>query len=186
MTNCPGSRWSKLSFGTFFLTSGSSGPGGKLQRLVKMAHAPPTIGQWRAFYAGLCHLIALYRDWQIEAGTFVRSLEKEMDTLFVFLYKEGVEPTNNFAERTIRFTVLWRKRSQGTKTDKGNRRVERILSLRQTCRLQAKSTFAVLVDAPCCMAGFFCRLVGRLARCVAEMRGCNNPNETDCQHGGVL
>ncbi len=47
----------------------------------------------------------------------------------------------------IRFAVLWRKRSYGTKSDKGNRWVERILSLRQTCRLQGKSTFDVLENA---------------------------------------
>ena len=119
----------------------------ELQRLVKMAKAPPTMGEWRAFYARLCRLIALYRDSQSEAGTFARRLEEEMDTLFVFLVEEGVEPTNNFAKRIIRFGVLWRKRSQGTKSDKGNRWVERILSLRQTARLHMKSTFAVLVDA---------------------------------------
>jgi transposase len=119
----------------------------ELQRLVKMAKAPPTIGEWRAFYARLCRLIALYRDSKSEAGTFARRLEEEMDTLFVFLVEEGVEPTNNFAERIIRFGVLWRKRSQGTKSDKGNRWVERILSLRQSARLQMKSSFAVLVDA---------------------------------------
>jgi transposase len=70
-----------------------------------------------------------------------------MDSLFTFLVEEGVEPTNNFAERMIRFAVLWRKRSYGTKSDKGNRWVERILSLRQTCRLQGKSTFDILVNA---------------------------------------
>jgi transposase len=119
----------------------------ELQRLVRMAKAPPTIGEWRAFYARLCRLIALYRDSKSEAGTFARRLEEEMDTLFVFLVEKGVDPTNNLAERTIRFGVLWRKRSQGTKSDKGNRWVERILSLRQTCRLQKKSTYNVLVDA---------------------------------------
>ena len=50
----------------------------------------------------------------------------------------------------IRFAVLWRKRSYGTKSYKGNRWVERILSLRQTCRLQGKSTFDVLVNAMEC------------------------------------
>ncbi|QCQ23176.1 hypothetical protein FDQ92_13945 [Desulfoglaeba alkanexedens ALDC] len=70
-----------------------------------------------------------------------------MDTLFTFLVNKGVEPTNNFAERTIRFGVLWRKRSQGTKSDKGNRWVVRILPLRQTCSLHKMSTFSVLVQA---------------------------------------
>ncbi|HQN19302.1 MAG TPA: IS66 family transposase [Syntrophobacteraceae bacterium] len=119
----------------------------ELRRLVKMAKAPPTLGQWRAFYARLCRLIALYRDSKSEAGTFARTLEETMDNLFVFLVEEGVEPTNNFGERIIRFAVLWRRRSQGTKSDKGNRWVERIVSLRQTCRLHMRSSFAVLVDA---------------------------------------
>lgn len=122
----------------------------ELERLVRMAKAPPTIGEWRAFFARFCHLIALYRNSESEAGTFVRRLEDEMDALFLFLTEEGVEPTNNFGERTIRFAVLWRKRSQGTKSEKGNRWVERILSLRQTCRLHGKSTFDVLEGAMNC------------------------------------
>jgi transposase len=61
--------------------------------------------------------------------------------------QSGVEPTNNRAERALRFGVLWRKRSLGTASDKGNRWVERILSLKETCRLQARSTYSVLVDA---------------------------------------
>nr|WP_321467004.1 hypothetical protein [uncultured Desulfobulbus sp.] len=52
----------------------------------------------------------------------------------------------------LRYAVLWRKRSRGTSSDKGNRWVERIVPLRQTCRLQGKSSFHVLVDA---MDAFF-------------------------------
>src|SRR6478735_9251094 len=63
------------------------------------------------------------------------------------LVQHGVEPTNNRAERALRFGVLWRKRSLGTASDKGNRWVERILSLKETCRLHASATYAVLVDA---------------------------------------
>jgi hypothetical protein len=54
--------------------------------------------------------------------------------------------------RALRFGVQWRKRSLGTASDKGNRWVERILSLKETCRLQARATYAVLVDA---IASFF-------------------------------
>ena len=75
-----------------------------------------------------------------------------MDSLWVFLAQHGVDPTNNRAERALRFGVLWRKRSLGTASDKGNRWVERILSLKETCRLQARATYAVLVDA---MTSFF-------------------------------
>jgi transposase len=122
----------------------------ELRKLCKMAKDPPTKAEWRAFYARFCRLIALYGDSDSEAGTFVRHIEKEMGSLFTFLLEEGVDPTNNFGERMLRYAVLWRKRSQGTSSEKGNRWVERIVSLRQTCRLQGKSSFAVLAEAMTC------------------------------------
>jgi transposase len=72
----------------------------------------------------------------------------------LFLEEDSVAPTNNHAERTLRFAVLWRKRSQETRCFKGRWFVERILSLRQTCRLNAKPTYPVLVDA---VSSFFSR-----------------------------
>jgi transposase len=119
----------------------------ELQRLCHMATAPPTGGEWRAWYARLCRLIEQYHDRPDDAGRLARRLLREMDSLWVFLIQHGVEPTNNRAERALRFGVLWRKRSQGTASDKGNRWVERILSLKETCRLRAQSTYQVLVDA---------------------------------------
>lgn len=119
----------------------------ELQRLVHMAKAPPTEGEWRALYARLSHFIARYEERPDEAGKLARHLHQELASLYLFLRHEGVEPTNNFAERMIRFAVLWRKRSQGTTGDTGNRWVERILSLRQTCRLHHQSTYEVLVAA---------------------------------------
>jgi transposase len=118
-----------------------------LQRLCHMATAPPTGGEWRAWYARLCRLIDPYHDRPDDAGRFVRRLLREMDSLWVFLVQHGVDPTNNRAERAVRFGVLWRKRSHGTASEKGNHWVERILSLKETCRLQAQSTYTVLVDA---------------------------------------
>jgi len=73
--------------------------------------------------------------------------QREMAALWVFLCEPGVEPTNNRAERSLRFAVMWRKGSRGTASDQGNRWVERTLSLRQTCRPLGQSTFGVLVDA---------------------------------------
>lgn len=122
----------------------------ELQRLCKMAHAPPSQGEWNAFFARLCRLIALYRDSKSEAGRFVRRLEKEMDNLFVFLSENGVDPTNNYAERMLRFGVIWRKRSYGSNSDKGCRWVEQILSVRHTCRLHKKSTFHIISNAMDC------------------------------------
>jgi transposase len=124
----------------------------ELQRLCHMATAPPTGGGWRAWYARLCKLIDQYHDRADDAGRFARRLLRELDSLWVFLAQSGVEPTNNRAERALRCGVLWRKRSLGTASDKGNRWVERILSLKETCRLRARSTYTVLVEA---VTGFF-------------------------------
>ena len=119
----------------------------ELRLLCRMAKHPPSVGQWNMFYARLLRFISLYRDKQDEAGLFARRIERELDCLWLFLKESGVAPTNNHAERTLRFAVLWRKRSFGTRAEKGDRFVERILSLRQTCRLQGKRTFGILVEA---------------------------------------
>ena len=69
----------------------------------------------------------------------------------MFLDVQGVEATHNIAERAHRFGVLWCKRSQGTRSEKGNRWVERILSLRHTCRIRRHPTFLILVEAVSCL-----------------------------------
>jgi transposase len=122
----------------------------ELQRLVHWATAPPTRGEVQTWYARMAGLIGQYHLRRDEAGTFARTLDREMGALWTFVVEEGVEPTNNRAERALRFAVLWRKMMQGTYNAKGDRWVERILSLRETCRLRGKPTFLVLVDAVTC------------------------------------
>ena len=122
----------------------------ELRRLCHMAHAPPTKGEWRAFYARLIKLITRNHGKKDEAGKFAARLLREIDSLWVFLEKAGVSPTNNHAERMLRFAVCWRKRSYGNVSEKGHRWAERILSLRQTCRLRSIRTFPVLVEAINC------------------------------------
>jgi transposase len=119
----------------------------ELRRLCRMAKEPPTVGEWNMFYARFIRLVCMYGDRKDEAGKFARRLRAEMDHLWLFLHEHGVAPTNNHAERMLRFAVLWRKRSLGTRSDRGERWAERILSLRQTCRLQGKRTYPVLVNA---------------------------------------
>jgi transposase len=53
----------------------------ELQRLCHMATAPPTGGEWRAWYARLCKLIEQYHDRSDDAGQFARRLLREMDSL---------------------------------------------------------------------------------------------------------
>jgi transposase len=59
--------------------------------------------------------------------------------LWTFVHREGVEPTNNAAERIIRPGVLWRKTSFGTDSPNGSRFVERILTVVSTLRLQKRN-----------------------------------------------
>ena len=124
----------------------------ELQRLCHMAKAPPTVGEWNMFYARFIRLVSTYSDRTDDAGKLTRRLIDEMDHLWLFLKEAGVAPTNNHAERLLRFAVLWRKASFGTVSENGGRFAERILSLRQTCRLRGKRIFPVLVDA---MTAFF-------------------------------
>jgi len=119
----------------------------ELRRLCHMSQAPPTVGEWRAFILRFKRLISIYGDRKDDAGRLVRRLELEMEHLWLFLQEPGVAPTNNHAERMLRFAVLWRKRSLGTASERGDNWAERILSLRQTCRINGRRTFPVLVDA---------------------------------------
>jgi transposase len=122
----------------------------ELQRLVHWATAPPTSGEVQTWYARMIHLLARFRERPDEGGKLARTLEREMGALWTFVVEEGVEPTNNRAERALRFAVLWRKIMQGTYNEKGDRWVERILSVRETCRLRGLPTFPVLVEAVRC------------------------------------
>ncbi|GAB6909634.1 conserved hypothetical protein [Desulfosarcina cetonica] len=98
--------------------------------------------------------LSLFEDDCDDAGRLARQMVRELDALWTFLEHEGVEPTNNRAERSLRFGVLWRKCSLGTQSDKGNRWVERILSVKETCRLRGKATFPFLVEClECYFAG---------------------------------
>jgi transposase len=122
----------------------------ELQRLVHWATAPPTAGEVQTWYARMVHLLNQHSAQQDEAGTFARTLQRELGALWTFMVEQGVEPTNNRAERALRFAVLWRKIMQGTYSEKGDRWVERILSLRETCRLRGIPTFPILVEAVRC------------------------------------
>jgi transposase len=96
------------------------------------------------------HLLQQYRPRKDEAGTLARTLERELGALWTLVVEAGVEPTNNRAERALCFAGLWRKLRQGTDNEKGDRGVERILSVRETYRLRGRPTFPILVDAVTC------------------------------------
>ncbi len=69
------------------------------------------------------------------------------EALWTFSRVEGVEPTNNVAERALRHAVLWRKGCFGSRSEAGCRFVERMLSVRATCAQQERSFFAFVTEA---------------------------------------
>jgi hypothetical protein len=78
---------------------------------------------------------------------FCGELLKLEAALWTFLGHEGVEPTNNAAERALRPAVLWRKGSFGSDSPAGLRFVERFLSVAATCRQQGRHLLTFLSDA---------------------------------------
>jgi transposase len=77
---------------------------------------------------------------------FANNLLKIWPALWTFVTIEGLEPTNNAAERSLRGPVIHRKLSQGTRSQDGEHFIERALSASVTCRLQHRSLFAYLTE----------------------------------------
>jgi len=75
-----------------------------------------------------------------------KNLLKYWDNLWVFTKVPGVEPTNNLAERMLRRAVLWRKGSQGSRSQEGTIFVQRILTVSATCRQQGRSLLDYLTE----------------------------------------
>jgi transposase len=72
---------------------------------------------------------------------------KAEEWFWTFVEVEGVEPTNNEAERCFRGAVLWRKGSFGVWSERGARYVERMLTVTGTCRKQGRQVYAYLREA---------------------------------------
>lgn len=79
-------------------------------------------------------------------GTCRKILELEV-ALWTFVREEGVEPTNNDAERPLRRAVLWRRRCFGTQSEAGSRFVERVLTAVTTLRQQGRDVLDYLTAA---------------------------------------
>jgi transposase len=82
-----------------------------------------------------------------KAVTFSTEVAARGRALWAFIYVEGVEPTNNAAERALRPAVLWRKGCFGAQSAGGNQFVERVLTVRATCAQQERHLWTFLSDA---------------------------------------
>jgi transposase len=81
------------------------------------------------------------------AQTMALRLSKYGASYFTFVTTPGVEPTNNLAEQAIRFVVIDRHITQGTRSKKGQRWCERIWTVMATCAQQGRSVFDYLSRA---------------------------------------
>jgi transposase len=84
---------------------------------------------------------------QRHVRALAKNLLKLWPALWTFAEVDDVEPTNNAAERGLRATVIYRKLSLGSRSQGGERTIERLLSVDQTCRLQRRSLYSYLADA---------------------------------------
>jgi transposase len=134
--------------------------GQQLQRLADRVFAA-----WHLFRGGGCDRPALQGRLDAPARAFERALKagrrcadtkaasfcgnvlELLPAVWRFVVTEGVEPTNNHAERVLRRGVLWRKNAFGSHSAGGCRFVERLLTVVQTRRLQGRSVLGYLYRA---------------------------------------
>lgn len=82
-----------------------------------------------------------------KAETLCWQLKQQWEALWTFAQVEGVEPTNNAAERALRPGVLWRKGSFGSQSQRGSRFAEVMMSVAASCRQQKRNLLGFLMAA---------------------------------------
>lgn len=118
---------------------------GKLSREMYVAWMAPVRRQFETALAQ-----AVSANIAGVSGSCADILEHQA-ALWTFVDQPGVEPTNNHAEREIRAFVLWRKRSFGTQSARGNQFAENLMTIAHTARKQKRNVLAFLTE--CCQAG---------------------------------
>jgi transposase len=76
-----------------------------------------------------------------------RRLLSAKQALWTFIGTQGIEPTNNLAERTLRSYVIWRKISFGTQSQRGSIYVERMMTVVGSCKLQQRNILHFITHA---------------------------------------
>jgi len=115
--------------------------GGGLSRARLQKRLDPVARRLRRFLDAGCNCA------DSKVANFCANLIALEPALWRFVVTEGVEPTNNHAERVLRRGVLWRKISFGCHSANGCRFVERMLTTVQTLRLQNRNALHFLIEA---------------------------------------
>jgi transposase len=88
-----------------------------------------------------------YVPMRSEAQNMAKRLRENGKSYFTFITTPQIDPTNNCAEQAIRFVVIYRKVSQGTRSEKGRIACERFFTVVATCARQGKSAFAFIKES---------------------------------------
>jgi len=123
-----------------------------LRKLFRVIHRREEMTQ-EAFHKALCRArdvvvrTAKKAPPRCEAQNMAERFKKNGAAYFEFITTPGVEPTNNLAEQAIRFVVIDRKVTQGTRGEAGRRWCERIWTLMATCAQQSRPAFDLLCES---------------------------------------
>lgn len=82
-----------------------------------------------------------------DVSNLARALFTHHPHFFTFVHEDGVEPTNNVAERALRTAVQWRKIMFGNRSADGELAVARLLTITRTCQLQQLNALVYLTAA---------------------------------------
>lgn len=110
----------------------------KKQRNIRLGHLKRKIKE--SFFDGLAN-------GSDKLAAICENLLNDFDNLWAFTKVDGMEPTNNTAERDMRKIVIWRKKSFGTRSLRGEKFVERITSIAETLKRQKKNILSFLEAA---------------------------------------
>jgi hypothetical protein len=87
------------------------------------------------------------KEQKTEAQNLANRFRRHGPAYFEFITTPGVDPTNNVAEQAIRFIVIDRHVTQGTRSPRGRRANERLWTIIATCGLQGRSAFDFIHQA---------------------------------------
>ena len=82
-----------------------------------------------------------------------KHLKRVWPGVFQFIDRDGIEPTNNQAERDLRPAVLWRRGTFGTRSEAGSRFASRVLPVWATSKKRGVALIDWLTDAVQAAAG---------------------------------
>jgi transposase len=122
---------------------------GALRRLFRVIHRRPRMSEER-FRAAIERerrdflRVAKRAPMGCEAQNLAKRFRLHGDAYFRFITTPGVEPTNNLAEQALRFVVIDRRITQGTRGRAGRRWCERVWTALATCAMPHRSAFGYL------------------------------------------